>query len=933
MAWLSQFELRSVTLAKLALALCQTQKQGLAVLALATVPAPSTGTNAQTANSASPTCLFENVRAKVLWLLPLLLIASTTRAADFMQARNAFYQGDYATCIELTRSEVDKGIWNDIWSRQLIECLLASGHYAEAVELYEQVAERFSNSLSLRVLAAKAYRFSGNHQRGSRLLDEIPQLVQAAPYRFSDRDNLLAIGRYLLSLGEDPRKVLNEFYDRALKSDPKFVDAHVAIAELALDKADFQEAVKSLTAAIELRPEDPRLRVLLARAWAPSDAEKASAALSAALEINPHHVDALLMQAEESIDAEEFDAADELIEQALTVNPTEPRGWSLRAAIANLRGEYEREGEYRKQAMATWQTNPEVDYLIGKTLTQHYRFAEAVSYQRRALHLDPSYVPAKFQLAQDLLRSGQDDEGWSLVDQVADADKYNVVAFNLKTLQQQLAQFTTLQHDGFIVRMDAREARIYGERVLELLSEARRVLCAKYEHELSTPVTVEIFPRQSDFAIRTFGLPGGTGFLGVCFGSLITANSPASQGNAPTNWESVLWHEFCHVVTLQKTDNRMPRWLSEGISVYEEVERDASWGQSLTPANKQMLLGVDFVPLSQLSGAFLQPKSALHLQFAYFESSLAVRYLVDEHGLPLLQKLLVDLGAGVPLAEAMEQRYGQAEILDEDFQRYAQEQANAYLPETDFTPLEELPEFPMRGDVTELQQWLAVHPQSYFGQRRLVELQIADRAWDAARAAAERLLELFPEDSAAGGGLMLAATIAREQSDAQHERETLERLLGLSSDDLPALQRLLELDRLSQDWEGLAKTARLMLAAQPLLASGHEALVEATSHLGHPAESIHSLWALQELQPLDPAGLHYQLAQALTVAGRLVEARREVLLALEETPRYRAAQKLLVDIHARLNAGNSLLSIAAPDIGQPPRPAKRNNEHGEIRLY
>ena len=37
---------------------------------------------------------------------------------------------------------------------------------------------------------------------------------------------------------------------------------------------------------------------------------------------------------------------------------------------------------------------------------------------------------------------------------------------------------------------------------------------------LDGPVTVEIFPRQKDFAIRTFGLPGGAGFLGVCFGHI-----------------------------------------------------------------------------------------------------------------------------------------------------------------------------------------------------------------------------------------------------------------------------------------------------------------------------------------------------------------------------------------------------------------------------
>lgn len=124
---------------------------------------------------------------------------------------------------------------------------------------------------------------------------------------------------------------------------------------------------------------------------------------------------------------------------------------------------------------------------------------------------------------------------------------------------------------------------------MALLEEAHLTLCAKYDVQLSEQVHVEIFPRQQDFAIRTFGLPGGAGYLGVCFGNLITANS--SQGNTPTNWQSVLWHEFCHVVTLQKTANRMPRWLSEGISVFEERHANPAWGQKDDTHISSMVVG------------------------------------------------------------------------------------------------------------------------------------------------------------------------------------------------------------------------------------------------------------------------------------------------------------------------------------------------------
>ena len=46
----------------------------------------------------------------------------------------------------------------------------------------------------------------------------------------------------------------------------------------------------------------------------------------------------------------------------------------------------------------------------------------------------------------------------------------------------------------------------------------------------------------------------------------------------------------------------------------------------------------------------------------------------------------------------------------------------------------------------------------------------------------------------------------------------------------------------------------------------------------------------------DPADLHYRLAKALRHANKLPEAKREVLKALEEAPRFREAHQLLLDV-------------------------------------
>ena len=850
-------------------------------------------------------------------LIGLVLCTPSAQAVDFAEARAKYFSGDYEACIELTRAEVDKGIWNDFWSRQLMQALMTVGRYEEARDVYKSVETKFATSIPLRVLAAQAYRYSGEAAIGNKLMDDIPALIQATPWRFSDRENMLALGKILLADGEDARVVLDAFYDRALKSDPKYVEAQIAIGELAIDKSDYQEAVKSLTRALELRPEDPQISYLLAKAWASSDAEKATKYLQAAVDLNPKHIDSLLMQAENFIDSEAYDLAEQLLESVLEVNAHQPEAWALRGAIAHLKGDYKKEGECRATALAKWKVNPAVDHLMGKKLSQHYRFTEGVAYQRRALKLDPGYMPAKFQLAQDLLRVGKDDEGWSIVDQVGVADKYNVVAFNLKTLQERLSKFTTLESDGFILRMDARESKIYGDRVLDLLRRAKATLSEKYELQLTEPVTVEIFPQQSDFAIRTFGLPGGVGFLGVCFGKLITANSPASQGESPSNWESVLWHEFCHVITLQKTNNRMPRWLSEGISVYEELEANGSWGQRLNPLYKKMLQGEDFVPLSKLSGAFLQPKSGLHLQFAYFESSLAVRYLIEAHGLPLLRKLLVDLGMGVPIEEAFARRYGDTAALDASFAEYVKELTEAFSPAADFSS----EGVPRRGAVAELKQVLAEKPNSYAAQLALVTQLVSDENWSEANTAVDRLLELYADDAEEGGGISLKAKIARELNDREAELSALTRLTELSSDNVSALLRLIQLHRESESWEELRDVAGQLLAVQPLITTGHEAWIEAVEKLGDTRAAIGALRALQQLEPLDPADLHYRLAKSLFAAKELDEARREVLFALEETPRYREAQELLLAVsEARKTTANAVKSdevISKPEVDKP----------------
>ena len=443
--------------------------------------------------------------------------------------------------------------------------------------------------------------------------------------------------------------------------------------------------------------------------------------------------------------------------------------------------------------------------------------------------------------------------------------------------------------------MDARESRIYGPRVLALLNEAHEHMCNKYNVTLDGPVTVEIFPNQKDFAIRTFGLPGGAGFLGVCFGRVITANSPASQGESPTNWRSVLWHEFCHVVTLEKTRNRMPRWLSEGISVYEEQEKNPSWGERLTPTYRQMILGDDLTPVSQLSSAFLSPKTPTHLQFAYFEAGLVVRYLVEEYGVDVLNRVLTDLSVGMPINTALARYVGSLERLDSDFVEYAQRYVREVGPEVDWEISDKVAEL----GFAELRRLVARQPYHYQAATKFAALAIKAGEFQEAERVLAPIRERFPQDRQRGGVLAMLARVYREQGQSSKEREVLKSLVVLNDRAIEAYARLAELAQESGDWKTVRDNAQRYIAVQPLLPKGHELLATAAKQLDDQVLVARALTATLEMDPVDPAGTHFEIAQAHHLSGEVPLAKRHVLMALEHAPRYRAAQRLLLRLVAK----------------------------------
>ncbi len=136
----------------------------------------------------------------------------------------------------------------------------------------------------------------------------------------------------------------------------------------------------------------------------------------------------------------------------------------------------------------------------------------------------------------------------------------------------------------------------------------------------------------------------------------------------------------------------------------------------------------------------------------------------------------------------------------------------------------------------------------------------------------------------------------RELNEADSEKATLKQIVGQTSDSLPSLDRLIEIARKEQDFESMRTYAEQYLAIQPLIPLGHVALADASEHLDSPEIVVESLSALAMMEPIDPAALDYRKATALAKMNRNLEAKRSVLEALDEAPRFRDAHRLLLEL-------------------------------------
>lgn len=281
--------------------------------------------------------------------------------------------------------------------------------------------------------------------------------------------------------------------------------------------------------------------------------------------------------------------------------------------------------------------------------------------------------------------------------------------------------------------------------------------------------------------------------------------------------------------------------------------------------------------------------------FAYFLSARAVSFLIEQHGPQKFQDLLRDLASGTRINLALEKNVGSTDKLDASFHASLVKAAKAYGAGADF----EVPDKTelKNTSLPALNDYLRNHPNNVSALRRLISAQMEAKDWLGAAEAADMLQKLEPEATGSASGLWLKARALNRMERHDEELQLLRQVADRNADAAPIFERLMELETERKNWAELEKHAGRSFALNPFLSHSSEALALAAEAQGKIPEAVRHFERLLSLEPANPVLIQFKLAMLYKTSDK-VKAKRHLLDALAEAPRFRQALDLLLEINS-----------------------------------
>ena len=827
--------------------------------------------------------------------LKLLSAHLATQPTDQVALRNLlrvyFDTGRYVEAESAARKFLIKHPQASIVRHELGEALFASGRYAEAAVEFERASNELDRAnatpgsqLMSRLRYAEALQTTGQNERAKTIFETFVKHYTDADPQTSEE--LTAIARALVHL--ERFQDANDMYRSAIEADSENLEAQLGAAELFTQKYNYSDAAQFLDAALEINPNSARAHLDVARNKRLEGGEAVTKPLDQSLKINPNFVDAIALKTALALEEGDFPEATGEIDRALKVDPNALEVHGLRAALLYLE-----DRDYNQEITATLAINPkygEIYNILSHYATITRRTEQAAQFARKAIQISPDLWDGHLSLGMALLRLGQMDQGRAEVEIAFKGDPFNLWAKNTLDLLDTMADFRETKQGAFIVKTSAQESEVVPAYALTLLEEASTKLTQKYHFTPRGPVSIEIFPNHEDFAVRTLGIPG-LGALGVCFGMVIAQDSPSARKTGEFNWGSTLWHEYTHVITLQMTEYRIPRWFSEGLSVYEERRARPGWGDDWNPLFIRAFADGRWFKIADLDGGFQNPRTPQDIPIAYFEASQVCEFIAERYGFDSILKMLNLYRDKTKTPEVLSQVLKLTEAqFDKEFSAYidgkVQPMQKALKTEANLAASLSKEEV---LKLLETQETFALH-------LRAAQLLAADGNTTEAATHYARAIELVPYVTGEGNPYQGLAQLLEQKGQNSRAAEVLETLVNKDENDIEALRTIARLRLADGDKQHALEALKASFFISPFDYASHTKAGEVSADLKNYEQALSEFKIALALQPPNIAEANFNVAGAYFALGRQIEAKKSVLRALEAAPRYEKAQELLLKI-------------------------------------
>jgi tetratricopeptide (TPR) repeat protein len=647
---------------------------------------------------------------------------------------------------------------------------------------------------------------------------------------------------------------------------------------LFLQTHQYNDAAETFREALKLFPNDVYAKIGLARVLAERFDGDAGPMLEEVLKQNDELIEVHLVLAQLALESGQIEPAEKALDRAADLARKQEMPpievFAMRAALESARDRdptqwIKRALDYNPRYGAVYEQLAHFEIM-------RRRYREATALLRRAVEVQPDLWSAHAELGSNLLRLGQIDEAREQLTAAYSGDPYSPTTVNSLRLLDRIDEFDVsstpvmVAGDTYVVRLRLHrsESSVLEPYAIDLVQRGIATFSRRYGFKLQEPVTVEVYPDHDDFAVRVAALPG-IGLLGVTFGYVVAMDSPSGRASGEFHWGSTLWHELAHVFTLESTDHRVPRWLSEGISVFEEWRTGPTPGVVVPPDVLTALNDNKFLPVDDLDSGFIRPSYPNQVQVSYVQAGLICLFVEQRWGFDRLSLFLHQFDRNVTTAAAVEGAFKMKPAdFDKEFQAFLRARYGVLL--------------------AGMEEWQT----QYQAARKAIQKE----QWNDAVAPARRAVELYPEHTGPGSPYLLLARALDKSGKRPEAIAALEAYRAAGGWDPTACRELARW----LDEAGRADDATTVMQAlnfaDPLNPDQHAQLGERLLTAKRAEDSLREFRVLLALREHDPAQALFGSARALYALGDRAGSRRNVLDALAAAPHYKPAQEFLLQI-------------------------------------